>query len=684
MTTIFFNSRNCWPVFTNTVTNLTAKKSWLLVLCCLVLNLAQSQMDKRLLLADQYYAAGEYLTAASLYGQFLNPAKKEKPSSDFPLNSKKTSIGRTGNYANRLAITYKQAESYRLANYAKDAADLYKKCFDKDSAKYADALYWSAVCQRSAGNYGFAEESVNQFLNHYAAASSYQQLAEKEKATLQFIKRQLTRPDTSLYHIQKINAPVTGGVYAPMVAGKSFFITTTQSDSMAQPGVNPNHNRLFSSELSDKNLANLQAINIEGLDASLNQGTACISANGNYIYFTQWRKENGRSVSSIYFSEKKENGWGQPQLLSSVNEASYNSKQPFCTADGRYLFFASDRTGSVGGFDIWYAPVQPDGTTGTPLNAGPVINTLDNEQAPFYQNTSHTLVFASDRNPGMGGYDLFAATGKENEWKLPENLGYPINSSRDDIYFFAQEKEDLLANAFFSSDRGSECCLSIYQVSKTAKKKILTGTVLDCKSNEPIADADITMKDSFGAMVKARTDRGGKYSFELSGGANQHQMSAAKDKYNETVSSLTIEGQNEKGWFEDTLYAGDLCLEKKQVLIVENVVSVYFDFDQSKLKERSMQQLDSIYIILTENPKATLQISGYTDGRGSEKYNKLLSDKRAKSCADYLIQKGLDPARISFESFGSCCPVEMELINGRDNPDGRSLNRRALINIVKS
>ena len=95
MTTIFFISRNCWPVFTNTLTNLTAKKSWLLVLCCLVLNLAQSQMDKRLLLADQYYTAGEYLTAASLYGQFLNPAKKEKPSSYFPLNSKKTSIGRT-------------------------------------------------------------------------------------------------------------------------------------------------------------------------------------------------------------------------------------------------------------------------------------------------------------------------------------------------------------------------------------------------------------------------------------------------------------------------------------------------------------------------------------------------------------------------------------------------------------
>ena len=96
-----------------------------------------------------------------------------------------------------------------------------------------------------------------------------------------------------------------------------------------------------------------------------------------------------------------------------------------------------------------------------------------------------------------------------------------------------------------------------------------------------------------------------------------------------------------------------------------------------------MAQLDSIYNVLMEDSAATLQVSGYTDGLGSAIYNQKLSDKRAKACADYLIQKGIDSARITFESFGACCPVEMELINGRDNPDGRSMNRRALINISK-
>jgi len=130
----------------------------------------------------------------------------------------------------------------------------------------------------------------------------------------------------------------------------------------------------------------------------------------------------------------------------------------------------------------------------------------------------------------------------------------------------------------------------------------------------------------------------------------------------------------------------DLCidkLEKKLVIKAENVVTVYFDFDKSILKPAAVSRLDSIYTVLTGFPAATIQISGYTDGLGSEAYNKKLSDRRAKACADYLLAKGIDSSRISFESFGACCPVEMEKINGRDNPDGRSLNRRALINVKK-
>jgi outer membrane protein OmpA-like peptidoglycan-associated protein len=126
-----------------------------------------------------------------------------------------------------------------------------------------------------------------------------------------------------------------------------------------------------------------------------------------------------------------------------------------------------------------------------------------------------------------------------------------------------------------------------------------------------------------------------------------------------------------------------MFIKKLLTIKAENVVTVFFDFDKSDLKPEAIKKLDSVYDVLITLPVATLQISGYTDGKGTDAYNKVLSDKRARACANYFINKGIDAGRISFESFGACCPLEMELINGRDNPDGRSRNRRALINISK-
>jgi OmpA-OmpF porin, OOP family len=678
------NALQSLPINNLTMNLHKVKNTALLVLAgCALSTQAYSQADNSLALADKYFASGDYFTAAGLYGQYLHPVKKQT-SSDFPLHKNKKGSAGKANYVNDLAIEFKQAESYRLANYWNEAAVLYKECYDKDPATYPNALYWYAVCQRSLGNYTAAQESIDKFIAGNPG-TAYLQEAAKEKNRLSFITQQLVRPDSVLYQLHKLD--ITAGnemsVYAPGTGGgDQFLVTSTVKDSVALPGINPYHNRLFQSTLVNGSLQGLSPVTIEGNDNSLNQGTATLSADGNTIYFTQWKKENGTSVSSIYYATKKDNGWSQPVLLSSVNQEGSNSKQPFCTADGKYLFFASDRKGGSGQFDIWYAPLQADGQAGEPVNAGTVINTAGNEQAPFYHAASNTLVYASDNLPGMGGYDLFAARGKETNWQAPENMGHPINSSRDDIYYYASEKGSIYNDALISSDRGSECCLSTYTVSKTAKRQLIAGIVRDCKDNVPLAGAEVVMKETSGKTYSSTTGADGSYVFELSGDINQRQFLLSKEKYAGKTAEMEVDG-GKTGWLIDTIYNAPLCLEKKLVIKVENVVTVYFDFDKSLLRDRASQQLDSIYNVLVENPKAAIQVSGYTDGLGSVEYNKILSDKRAKACADYLIAKGIDASRISFESFGACCPVEMEMINGRDNPDGRSMNRRALINIDK-
>ncbi|MGZ5136053.1 MAG: OmpA family protein, partial [Flavitalea sp.] len=517
------------------------------------------------------------------------------------------------------------------------------------------------------------------------------------------IETQFARPDSVLFHTQKLGAPNSSekGLFAPVhISDNKFLFSSTQTDSVRINGVNPNHSRIFYATLNNGSLEEMIPVTLTPAEPANNLGAATVSADGNYIYFSQWKKEKGTTVSSIYYSVRQEQGWSSPTLLASVNTIGHNSKQPFCSKDGKYLFFASDRRDGFGKFDIWYAPLQKDGTTGVPVNAGEVINSTGDEQAPFYHNSSTTLVFSSNGRPGMGGYDLFAAKGKESTWRFPENMGHPVNSSRDDIYFFAQERTSLLSNAIFSSDRGDGCCLETYSIAKAPKNMLLTGVLLDCNDNTPIAGADVMLKNASEKTWTATTNTDGKYIFELKSGNHQDlTVTFRKELYRDTASWFTTENIDESDFLTDKVTITGRCIEKHPVIPVdtiavvkpedvlpikaEDVVTVYFEFDRSRLNASAISTLDSIYNVLMENSTSTIQISGYTDGVGTHDYNNKLSDKRARSCASYFVQKGIPTARITFVSFGACCPVEMEIINGRDNSDGRSRNRRALINIKK-
>lgn len=658
---------------------------------------AQTQkMKSPLQLADQYFAAGEYYTAANLYGQYLKPSKEQQNLiSDFPLNLKnRRSLMAASHDNSRAEILFKQAESYRLANYWEEAADAYKECLSYDAAKYVDAMYWYAVCERSLGQYANARQSLQEYFD---LGGQYKEAAHKEGQTLEFIQQQLARPDSILFNVYKLDAINSSqqGVFAPVqVSGNKFLVSSTETDPIQTNGVNPHHSRLFYATLKDGSLEEMIPVSLSTDDPLTNQGAATISADGNYLYFSQWKKENGNTVSAIYFSVRQDNGWSIPALLSSVNLNGYNSKQPFCSADGKYFYFSSDRPGGSGGFDIWYASLNSDGTTGQPVNAGTLINTKGDEQTPFYHNTSVTLVFSSNGHKGMGGFDLFAAKGNITSWVNVENLGHPVNSSRDDVYFFAPENSALLANAIFSSDRGEGCCLETYAVLKTPKNKMLSGLVYDCNNNTLLPDATVIIKDESGKQWETKTDGNGKYAIDLGNDTYSHlNVTLYKEFYFDRISSAIIDNTDETDWLTDKLFNRDLCLDKVPeekteepeplVIKAEDVVTVFFDFDRSLLKAEAVGKLDSIYNVLVENPGATIQISGYTDGLGSDKYNAKLSDRRARACASYLIKKGIKKERVSFASFGKCCPVEMEIINGRDNPDGRSKNRRALINIKK-
>src|SRR5258705_4639498 len=279
---------------------------------------AQQQAKKNpVQLGDQYFAAGEYYTAAHLYAQYLNPPKNQKQASDFPLNSKGRSTTTSSHNFSRADILYKQAESYRLANYWQEAASSYKECAEKDRDKYIDALYWQAVCARSLGQYAAAKETMAGFLKNADDNNVLRASAKKEIQTLSFIQQELARADSILFTTQKLELPnsTEKGAFAPVhVNGNQYIISSSEADSIKINGVNPYHSRLFYVTLDNGSLGpdsfrDPQPITLSSADNLINQGAAATSTNGKYLYFTQWKKVNGQTVSSIYYSRRKRIAW---------------------------------------------------------------------------------------------------------------------------------------------------------------------------------------------------------------------------------------------------------------------------------------------------------------------------------------------------------------------------------------
>ncbi|MBS1576961.1 MAG: PD40 domain-containing protein, partial [Bacteroidetes bacterium] len=317
-----------------------------------------SQKNGPLQLADQYFAAGDYYTAANLYKQYLNPSKKLTSGTDFPLNVKRRRAGGGNKNISRNDILFKQAESYRLANYWAEAAATYKEYIDKNDTRLTEALYWYAVCQRSVGKYAAAEESLNKVIVSAGANSSYRTDAQTELQTLKYIRKEIARPDSILVTLRKLNIPGSndkGAFAVTQVNGNQFLVSSTEPDSTQTKGINPYHSHLFYATLNNGSLTNMNPVDFPDQSIKDNQGAASISKDGKYIYFSQWKRINGKTVSAIYYSVKQSKGWSEPVLLPLVNVNGYSSKQPFCSTDGKYIFFASDRPGGSGKFDIWYA-----------------------------------------------------------------------------------------------------------------------------------------------------------------------------------------------------------------------------------------------------------------------------------------------------------------------------------------
>lgn len=620
--------------------------------------------------ADKAFANKDYYTAAYYYSKTLK-GDSVSAHSTVPYFSIREQKLNTQEVAN---VTYQLAECYRLYHNFIMAQPNYEQVAQSNGSDYPLARLWYAVCLRTNGHVDEAVKQVTLFITENKDNRTNEALGERELANCRFAEAQLKRPTATKATKMAEGLNGTAGDYALSINNNTYWFTSSRT-------VNANGNEV--NQIYRANGGNPSTVSRVYFDNSLGNdvqyGTPSLDSTGTRMYLTVWYTQDGQRLAQIYLSKFDGVKWTDPQKLGNmVNYGSYNAMQPFVTADGKRLFYASDKPGGLGGTDIWVSDLDKQGQPLNANNMGSSVNTPDDEQAPFYSERDRRLVYSSKGFTGMGGFDLFESFYKNDEWTTAVNLGAPFNSVKDDLYYY-QDRHNA-DKVFFSSDRETDCCLNLFEV-QTLSELSFSGVVIDCASSSPLSNVKITLIDSLSKQTVSviNTTNRGRYTFKV---VTNHPYILRLEKPSYFTKVMSIPGI--KTSKSDTLFNPTICAFEYHInkpIIIQNIL---YDFNKATLRPESKTILDGLVEMLVDNPRIKIELSSHTDNMGPDWFNKKLSLARAQSCVDYVISKGIDKSRIIAKGYGASEPIAPnKLPDGRDNPAGRQLNRRTEFKVLK-
>ncbi len=582
--------------------------------------------NAKLSVADEQYQRGEYYDASVTYKKVYNKlkAKEQRPL--------------------RGEVAYKMGLCYRLLNMSSRASAAFQNALRYEYADSTAILYWAQSLHRE-GKYSAAEKAYAQYLELNPTDTLALDGLEGCRLAVEW-KKHPTRyevKNAKLFNSRRAD-------FSPMYLGPDFdqlyFTSTTEKatgDKKSEITGMKNAD-IFFSKKNEKGEWERPEPGVGYLNTDLDECIMSVSPDGQMMYLTKAPRELNASTSvEIHTSTRSDAKWSAPVKFEITADTLSTYGHPAVSPDGEYLYFVSDMPGGYGGKDIWRISLKE--RQGSLVNLGPGINTAGNEDFPYVRSDG-TLYFSSDGHPGMGGLDIFKAVHKGSdgmEWTI-ENMRSPINSSGDDFGMTFGVGED----GFFSSNRGDARGYDhIYSFLMNPLKITIEGMVMD-KDEEPVKNAIIRIVGNDGSNQKNVARDDGSFSFSLQRGVRYVMLAGAKGYLNqkqEFVSDTTREDANY--WVDFILPA----INKPQV--IENI---FYDFDKADLRPESIKSLDELIAVLQDNPNVTIEMASHTDRWGSEAYNEALSHRRAQSVIDYLVSKGINPARLQPHGYGKSRP----------------------------
>ena len=574
--------------------------------------------------ADEQYARGEYHAAMLTYKKIYNKLTRREERQQ------------------RGVVAFRLGECYRHLNMAANASGAYRNALRYN---YPDsmALLYLAQSQHMEGKYKEAIKSYEQFLEK-APKNVLARDGLRGSQNAARIKANPTRYKVAaakLFNSRRAD-------FCPMFFDAAhdvlyFTSSTEKSKGTAKSEVTGTKNSdIYFSKKNEKGVwQRPEAVDGE-LNTDFDEGITSFSPDGTTMYLAKARREENASTSvEIFTSQRSEAKWSAPVKLEITADTLSAYGDPAVSPDGNWLYFSSDMPGGQGSKDLWRINLKE--RVGSLENLGDVINTPGDERFPYVRSDS-VLYFSSNGHAGMGGLDIYRATlTPSGGWNV-ENMGWPMNSSYDDFGITFGDGE----SGFFSSNRNDARGYDhIYSFVKPELKITISGYVLD-RDEEPVPNAVIRILGDDGSNQKAIGKTDGTFQFNLQRGVKYVMMAGAKGYMNgkqEFVSDMAE---------EDAEYAVDFILAamtKPQV--IENI---FYDFDKATLRPESKTALDSMVMILKDNPQIVIEMASHTDRWGNDNYNLKLSDRRAQSVVDYLIAAGIDPSRLRPKGYGETRP----------------------------
>lgn len=599
-------------------------------------------------------------------------------------------------------VNFMVAEAYRQSNRIAEAESFYSKAggrgFDKDTI-----LFYYSMALKANEKYQEAENKLTELMATTANTRLKDRAATEKSGLGYLVNLDAKSSYYKIRNLEAINTPYSE--YNPVFLNNELYFTSTRANEKIYEATGTPFSEIF--KVASPGGANVDNTTVKALPSGINtpgvnDGCITFTPDGKTMIFAKGNTSKKKGMNAtpdvdLYISRFRSGSWSEPVPIN-INLPDAWDSSPAFASDGRTLYFASNRkmrgkdVASYGGLDIYAATMDSRGRFSRVRNMGPIINTSGNEMFP-YVSEAGTLYFSSDGHPGYGGLDLFVVKRANGKTQI-ENLGKPMNSNADDFGIFLFKAD----RGFFTSNRtGGKGDDDIYTFrNEDPNLRVVnyflegvTYTMDKDGNRQVLQNTKVNLIDSDGEVMQDyTTGTDGKFLFKVYENEN-YNLTGETDGYLVKRQTYTTKGKSVDvttlkdlvtNITLDTLMILDR-IDTTRSFVLENI---FYDFGKFNIRQDAATELDKLVQLLLDNPEIAIELSSHTDSVDTDAFNLRLSQQRAESAVNYLIQRGISPDRLKAKGYGERKPIARNTNpDGSDNPVGRQKNRRTEFKILK-